>query len=74
MKIPDNFVRTLCAEAYAEGIGARGLKTIFDRYFEGVLYSLLESADKKQKTKEEHTDEEESECKESGREVQAAEA
>lgn len=74
VKIPDNVVRTLCAEAHAEGIGARGLKTIFDRYFEWVLYSLLESADKKQKAKEEHTDEEESECKESGREIQAAEA
>ncbi len=42
LNITEETVLNLCKEAYNEEIGARGLKTVFDRYFEKKLYSVLE--------------------------------
>lgn len=45
MDITDEKIRELCINAYNEHIGARGLKTVFDKYFEDALYRLLLEAE-----------------------------
>ena len=53
LDIPDEKIRELCANAFNERIGARGLKTVFDSYFEDVLYKALSEAAEEENMKEE---------------------
>ena len=57
LDIPDEKIRELCANAFNERIGARGLKTVFDSYFEDVMYKALSEAAKEENMKEEEQSE-----------------
>ncbi len=73
-KISEEEIRKLCIEAYSEGIGARGLKTIFDKYFEEQIFKALQkSIINSESQKEENSDETESKPEESSRGFQTME-
>ena len=57
LDIPDEKIRELCANAFNERIGARGLKTVFDSYFEDVMYKALSKAAEEENMKEEEQSE-----------------
>jgi len=54
MDISEDKIRELCSMAYNEHIGARGLKTVFDDYFEDVIYNELLKAEKENEEEKEN--------------------
>ena len=52
--IDDDTVMELCKKAYAEGTGARALKTVFDSFFEKLFLNVISKEEKGNKNKREN--------------------